>query len=468
MRRLIVLSMVFAIIGAAFATTPAHAQTDPAAPGPGFGESVPFFGQDGSPIGSVTIDEIVEPFEAYGSGNEPLRGYYYALVNVTVTNTASRPVSVEPSSFRVFDSDGFQLQSAYLYLTSEDAPVFLEYTDALAPGDSVSGAVAFQVYSQAPIERIVYSPSFESRVTVLDLRMDLAVAGSPVSIVSSSGSEMAQVTVNGVADPFEGFSDFSAPSRGSRYVMIDVTVENTGSQILSTSPSDFSATDDQGFYLQNAFVSPSDPNIVSFDYLDLAPGETQSGVIFYQVLSGIPIEQITYGDFYTRTVVVADLAAGAPEITITAAATPDVSTLVSSPDCEGLIEWANDLVDRLGEAVTLTNAFDDVATEELDPVAVRQAAVDLEALGQAQRDSNPPPAAEQLNTFMAEQFYAAMSSATGKIADALETGNSVSALLAIAEAESVMALFESGGQADLLFEELETACPAEFEILENQ
>ena len=50
-----------------------------------------------------------------------------------------------------------------------------------------------------------------SRVTVVDLRQEYTAAGTPISVIGSSGAEIAQVTVNGIADPFEAYDEFTAP-----------------------------------------------------------------------------------------------------------------------------------------------------------------------------------------------------------------------------------------------------------------
>ena len=216
MRRLLVLSMLLALIAALIAPGQTLAQGTPTATGPGLGESSPLYSQDGSEIGSIVVTNIIEPFEAYDSGYEPIRGYHYALVEITVTNTAARPFEVDPSSLDVIDSEGFVAESAFISISAADAPVLLEYLDALGPGEEVSGAVAVLLFNDSAIDRIVYSQAFESRVNVVDLREELTAAGNPVSIIGVNGQEIAQVTVNGVADPFEAYDEFSAPSRGSR------------------------------------------------------------------------------------------------------------------------------------------------------------------------------------------------------------------------------------------------------------
>jgi hypothetical protein len=448
------------------ALVPTAAKAQETAPGPPVGTTSPMYGEDGSEVGSITVTNIIEPFENYDPGYDPQRGYHYAVVEVTITNSGSRPMTVDPNALRLIDSDGFVASSAFISVSAPDAPVILEYLDGLGPGEEASGSVAYQVFNDSTISRIIYAPGFTSRVNVVDLREQFTAAGTPVSIIGSSGAEIAQVTVNGIADPFEAYDDFSAPPRGSRYVLVDVTITNTGTQLLSTAPSDFTAFDDQGFYLDQASVTSTDASLVPFNFIDLAPGEQQQGVVYFQLFGGLPLTQIVYGNGFDRDIVVADLGPGAPPAppVTTTGATP-ASPVASSPDCEGLVEWGTAVDVRLGQVVGITSEFEDIEPANLDPVAIQAAADQVAALAQEQRDSNPPPAAEGFNTFLADEFLQPLSDAASSIAQALENGDQVGALLAAAEAQALSTMFDTGGQADIYFDELEAACPNEINEL---
>ncbi len=180
----------------------------------------------------------------------------------------------------------------------------------LRAGSSMTGVIPYQLFGDTTLERIVYSPNYDRQITVLDLRTAPVPIGTPVSIMDTTGAEAAQVTVNGVTDPFTGYDSFSAPSRGSRYIMLDVSVTNTGAGVLSVSPSDFWVVDSDGFVLSSTYTSRTDQTLPDFDYLDLNPGESQQGAIVYEVFEGVPPAQVNWGDGYTSLNVVADLSAG--------------------------------------------------------------------------------------------------------------------------------------------------------------
>jgi Domain of unknown function (DUF4352) len=468
MRRFLVLGFILAFLGMILAPVGAIAQTGtPAAvtggaTGPAVGTTVPYIGQDGAQIGTITVNSISEPFEEFDASSPPQRGYHFALVEVTIANTGTRPFEVTPGGFLAIDNEGFVATQTYVYRGEAPEVADLTYTDALAPGTELTGMVPYEVFGTSAIERVVYSPSYDRLITLVDQRSALAVPGTPVSVIGSTGQEVAQVTVNAVADPFEGFDEFSAPPRGSRYVLLDVTVKNTGGQVLSVAPTDFWVTDDQGFVLQTAFATRVDVSLPDFDYLDLQPGEEQHGAIVYQLLAGIPVVQVSYGDGYTHLAVVADLSAGpaGPAGTPQAEASP-AAVISANPECEGLAEWGLDLLERITEAQQLVAPLQTTPEDQLDPAVIQETADKLAEMGEEQRNSNPPPAAEELNTFMADQFYDPMSSALTKIADALESGNAVTAMVARAEAEEVGALFEDGGEFDTQVNAVIAACPEE-------
>ncbi len=457
MRKFLVLMLMLTMLGSLAIPGSVTAQT------PGIGEAVPIYSVDGNQIGTITINEIIEPFEDYDQSYSPQRGYHWVALDVTIANTSQRAFEADPYDLQVVDTEGYISTQSSMYLGESSTVTLFEYTDALAPGTDVSGLVTFEVYSGSAISRVLYTPAYEVLATVADLRTEQVAAGTPVSIIGTSGSEVARVTVNGVGDPFDAYDEYSAPTRGSRYVAFDVTVVNTGSRTLSTSPNDFSATDDLGFLLERPYVTSTDPGMVNFDYIDLAPGEEQRGAIYFQVLEGIPVIQLTYGDGYDMNTVVADLALGAPAIV----AQPTAVPVASSPDCEGLVDWGIEFSARITSAVALTDTFDDVEPEDLDPVALRDASEQLAVLAQETRDATVPVAAQEINTYFAEDFYQAMADATALIAESLETGNQQGALDAVAIAETAMAAFESDGEAVLMLENLETECPNEIEQLNN-
>ena len=447
------------------------------------GTATTIVGPDGAPIGTITVSNITDPFTGFDSSSAPQRGYHYALAEVTISNTGSAPMEVYPNYIMGIDNEGFVTQQAFIGYT--DATVIpLESTDALAAGASVTGVVPYQLFGSTTLDRIVYAPTFDLQITALDLRAAPVVAGTPVTIMDTSGAPMAEVTVNGVTDPFTGYESSSAPQRGSRYILLDVTVTNTGASVLSTSPSDFWVVDADGFVLSSTFASRIDLTLPDFDYLDLNPGESQQGALVYEVFAGVPPAQVSWGDGYTSLNVVADLSAGtgtaqpvsqppaategageptAPALPTTAATTAAVT---SSADCAGLVDWGLDLLDRITRASELTASFQTADISTVTAAQVTDIATQLRAMGDEQAASNPPAAAAELNTIMVDQFYYPLADAVDDIAAAVAEGNMATAMTAMQTAQGLTSVFADGGPYDTAADALTTACPAETEELD--
>jgi len=484
MRRMLALAMLIALTLGVLAPGMAQAQSGtPAAAATGsfgvpMGTEVPIIGPDGSPIGTITVSNITDPFTGFDASSAPQRGYHYALAEVTIANTSASPMEVYPNYVMGIDNEGFVTDQPYMSF-SDPAMTTMESTDALAAGSSITGVIPYQLFGDTTIQRIVYSPNYDRQITVLDLRTAPVVAGTPVSIMDTTGAAVAQVTVNGVTDPFTGYSSSSAPPRGSRYIMLDVSVTNTGTGVLSVSPSDFWVVDSEGFVLSSSYTSRTDQTLADFDYIDLNPGETQQGAIVYEVYEGVPPAQVSWGDGYTSLNVVADLSAGtgaaqpvsqppaATEVAgaPTAAALPtEVGTtaaVASSPECDGLALWGVDLLDRVTRASALTSTFQDTDLATVTADQVTEVATQLRALGDEQAASNPPSAAATVNTIMVEQFYYPLADVVDDIATAITDGNMAGAMTAMQTAQGLTSVFDSGGPYDIAAAALTTACPAE-------
>ncbi len=491
MRRVLALAMLVALTLGIMVPGLAQAQsgtpeTDSATTfGVPLGTAVPIVGTDGSPIGTITVSNITDPFSGYDSSSAPQRGYHYALAEVTISNTGSTPMEVYPNYIVGIDNEGFVTEQPYVTYT--DATVTpLEYSDALAPGASVTGVIPYQLFGDTTLDRMVYQPTFDRQITALDLRTAPVAPGTAVTILDTTGAPMAEVTVNGVTDPFTGYESFSAPQRGSRYILLDVTVTNTGSGVLSTSPSDFWVVDADGFVLSSTFATRTDQTLPDFDYIDLNPGESQQGAIVYEIFEGVPPAQVTWGDGYTSLNVVADLSAGtgtaqpvsqptvaatgvagAPTAPALATTAPTTVAVTGSADCEGLVDWSLDLLDRITRASTLVTSVQTDDMSSVTPEQVTEIATQLRAMGDEQAASNPPAAAAELNTLMVDQFYYPLADAVDEIAAALGDGNMAGMMTAMQNVQGLTSIFADGGPYDAAAEALAAACPAEMGGLDS-
>lgn len=486
MKRILTFALLLTMSLGILAPSLAGAQTGTPAPGESasagipLGTPVPYVSSDGSVLGTITIDALTDSFTAYDPYSAPDRGYRYVLVGATVTNTGTQPFPFDPYYLQAVDSEGFYTTSPYVTFTDPNLTP-LAYTEAVAPGATISGVVALPVFATSSVERIVFWPSWDRLITVLDLRPQPAVAGTPVSVIDSTGAAVAQVTVDSVTMPFTGYDASSAPPRGTNYVAAIITVTNTGSGVFSLNPSDVQIVDVDGFVSDPAYVSRSDLTIPDLSYTDLEPGASVQGMLVYPIFAGVEPAQIIFSPGDDNLYVVADLAAGMGSTTVTApptavatesavvaAATETPGAVASNPDCAGLIEWGLALSDRVQQANTLVQPLqaDDLST--IDPVTLRDIAAQLRVYGDEQAASNPPAAAVELNRVMTEEFYYKLADAVDAIAGGIEQNNMTAILVGKKAAEDVVAAFaEEDGAFATAAAALETACPAELDRLDQ-
>lgn len=436
--------------------------------GPAVGTAVSWVGNEGTELAKVTVTDIADPFKDYDRSSPPERGYHFVLITVTVDNTGTAPVTVDPFAFDLVDADGFVAHSTGLYRSADATAANPDLQSGdVAPGDSVSGVVGFQVFNGVEIERVVLSPDSSRLVTLVDQRTKRTPLGTAVTVLGTDGTEVAQVTVNDLTDPYQDYDPSSPPQRGSRYVVIDVVVANTGTRTLSVAPYSFYLVDTDGFVVNPTYLNRTDTtDMPDFPGGDLEAGAAMYGIIAFQLLNGTKVDSILYTQSaYDQLVVVGEPAAGGapkPKPTPrTATQGTPTTAAASAADCEGVIPWALGSIARLNQVESIIapiSALETQANPTIDPVATRKIADQFQALADDQRNSNPPPAADQLNTVIADAF-ANFADAVNNLADAAELNDQAGIRAAGQQLSDAAKVFDPDGDFTKLETALEAACP---------
>lgn len=121
---------------------------------PAFGDPVDLLDSNAQPVGVVTVDEWLDPLPDLDPSSQPNRGYHYAGALITIENTGDTILPVDPYSYTMIDTDGYQNFATSAYRPSSETPD-LEYAD-LAPGESMTGLVTFQVFNTSTPAFIVH------------------------------------------------------------------------------------------------------------------------------------------------------------------------------------------------------------------------------------------------------------------------------------------------------------------------
>ena len=135
---------------------------------PALGEAVSIVDSEGG-SGSVTVSEVVDPFEDVDPSQTPPEGGRFVMVTLVYENTSDDRFFVEPYGLLLRDEDG-NLWNATSVTRLEETELVPDLTSAqLAPGDRLSGAVVFVVPEGTGLVGIYTSPVGGQLLQLADL-----------------------------------------------------------------------------------------------------------------------------------------------------------------------------------------------------------------------------------------------------------------------------------------------------------
>lgn len=136
---------------------------------PRAGDAVSVIGPEGAETASITVTDVVDPFDAYDPNYAPQPGFRYVAVAIEAAVTGPRPVDVYGYFFVVQDAEGFVFRNASAQLAEDSAETL--FADAsLAPGTSGAGLLIFAVLRTASVARLFFQPDAERLILAADLR----------------------------------------------------------------------------------------------------------------------------------------------------------------------------------------------------------------------------------------------------------------------------------------------------------
>ena len=373
-------------------------------------------------------------------------------------------------------------------------PADFKDQDAIEPGGQVSGVIGFSVLNGATISRIVYVPTSDRLVTIVDESTSQVAPGTDVPLVGSDGGNLGSLTITNMTDPFESFDPSSPPDHGMRYVTVDASFKNAGRRTLDANPDDLFLIDSDGFVNRAVNAHRADRSDPDFKRVgDLAPDAKAEGVVAFQVpLSAAPSE-IVYQPSNDQIIVVANSASSAamgnatraasqatatplgtaqpsptsvlvlptPALTIqlprpTEAASPSAA---SGGACDGVVTWWNDTLPRVTQLNQLSSTLQNLTDTSPASVAViNNVAAQLAALGKAQAAETVPPAAQAINQLLVDYFNGQSQWLT-KLVTAINDDDSTGEATALSNLQQGDAVLAQGGQLTQLANALVAACP---------
>jgi hypothetical protein len=387
------LTLLFALV---FSTPVAALAQEGTPSAGGGGEAVTIYGPDAQPVGTVSVDEVIDPFEDFDSGSQPARGYRWVMAVVTIT-AGERALSPNSSGFSALDSEGFLAYQSYVYRTSEQSAELPDMTgDEIPAGQSRTGAVFFAIFMGMEIASIEYSLNSDMSIPVYQPSGSQVAAGDVISISANDGSPMLEITVDGVIDPLEDYDSSYAPQRGFYYTAVVVTITNSGSRVYQTSPYNFTVVDHEGFISNAAGVyrtSEGTAMLPDLPYQDLEPGASVTGLVSFQLVSGAQMASVIFQPTYDRRVRIAEFEAGQPFPEFDMASLP--TAVPADPVCEAVYAWGDSIeaiTGAISDPVELVEA-QDMASGSVDVEALQSGADELRSIAQQIAGLDTPEAA---------------------------------------------------------------------------
>jgi hypothetical protein len=276
------------------------------------GASFVFRDAEGVELATYTVMEVFDPFEETGQGFVPAEGAHPVMVQVQVENIGETSFAVQPQYVIVQDTDGYLWRPSNIARDAEDIVVpDLQYV-FIAPGDRVTGMVPFQIPENVEVAAVLLNPE-SSRLLAIATVADAATEPAnldeviPFTIPETGGE--GEIVITGLEDPFEEFVEGRDPQAGTRYVLLEVTIENTGNVGLDISPGSFVVHDADG-YLWTYSGLPREPDVPVPDLASqqLAPGSRVSGVVGFVLPEDVEIAAIVYQPISSRLITLYEVA----------------------------------------------------------------------------------------------------------------------------------------------------------------
>jgi len=443
------------------------------------------YNADGTQEAQISTTSISDPFKDFDPSSAPQRGFHYVLANVSITSTADHDVDVSSSGFQLVDTDGFSYYQAYVYRTADSTAAIPDLAGGtLAAGQTMSGAVEFQVLDGTTSAILIYQPSYDRLITAGDWR-DAAVApGDTVSAVASDGTPWVNVTVGDVVDPLKDFDPGSPPQRGFEFVGINVTIENTSQAAQEVDAYGFNFVDEEGFLAASASAyrtaegEAAMPSLQSSNQVD--PGASITGLLTFQVLAGKSPGVLFYAPTNDRHIRVAEWNTPSSGGTPTAVKTPvlppantaqtptpaDEATQEATAaidlgdvDCDAVVTWAQASIPGLTtwgtEVSTILQAAQAGTAKSAD---IRATADTVSGIADNQDNVDTPSGVENVNDLVVAAYNDTADSLNG-LADAIDAGDGLAQIQAIQDIVATSDRFSTGDISDQL-DALGTACPA--------
>ncbi len=132
------------------------------------GEARTITNAEGTPLGSVTVREVMDPFADFDPNSPPAEGQRYVGLDLAFEAAADQALWAYPGSVSVVGTDGVMYFPTWV---PRPQPYLLQDVEStpLSPGDRVSGFVGYLMPEGVSVDAVVYNSDYDRYLPVADL-----------------------------------------------------------------------------------------------------------------------------------------------------------------------------------------------------------------------------------------------------------------------------------------------------------
>ncbi len=259
------------------------------------GTPATYVDEKGVEQGSVTVNEVLDPFTGYPEGEPPDPGSKFVLVVLTYEGLGDEGIEAYHGGVYLHDTTGATWGYGFPNVPDDFPQAELSNT-AVGAGSSISGYVGFVVPADRVIDAVLVSAVVGGSVLLIpaDLGLPTPQVGEAVTLTDQDGATV-DVTVKSVVDPYKRFAKDRRPASGARFVLATVMLQNTGDMPFAVDRSGFVLRDANGYMWGPTRIEHAKkPKLKDIDSVNLGKGNRVSGLLGFQIPKDVPAEGIYY------------------------------------------------------------------------------------------------------------------------------------------------------------------------------
>ncbi|MDQ3541930.1 MAG: DUF4352 domain-containing protein [Chloroflexota bacterium] len=137
---------------------------------PAIGDTVTYYGQNGEPVGEITVTEITRNWEDYGEFEEPDPDVEYIAFTIEVESLTSRgAIDVDPYRFQLQSPAGFVYTTSFVQGAEGLEPAVVTESTSLAEGETLEGLLVFEVFADEELAHLFWTPDSSFLLTIANL-----------------------------------------------------------------------------------------------------------------------------------------------------------------------------------------------------------------------------------------------------------------------------------------------------------